>query len=186
MLATGWSAPLNFNTSKVRLEASRRPVPRSPHCISIPQRCDWKDLLQPPTCNGSLKFQYLKGAIGSQARGRGSTPAPQFQYLKGAIGSEHVERFCGHPAPFQYLKGAIGSTPTSGSRKPTSNFNTSKVRLEDFRRKDVRDQCSGFQYLKGAIGRRVGSGSWLAQAAISIPQRCDWKSSSRTARMMSS
>jgi len=58
----------NFNTSKVRLEASQAA----------------------PSAQQVAEFQYLKGAIGSRARGRMGPPPMQFQYLKGAIGSPVV------------------------------------------------------------------------------------------------
>ena len=76
-----------FNTSKVRLEVRQARALLPPVRLSIPQRCDWKCPAAAPSRLRGRRFQYLKGAIGSNL-GLGYSPfCEHFQYLKGAIGS---------------------------------------------------------------------------------------------------
>ena len=57
----------------------------------------------------------------------------------------------------------------------TSDFNTSKVRLEGGEHHQRNGVAGEFQYLKGAIGspETLAAVRWCGH--ISIPQRCDWK-----------
>ena len=194
--------PLNFNTSKVRLEESRVVSAT----LAVPNfntskvrlevfitRIDFPSMSQ---------FQYLKGAIGSNPNVSGEYIRHEFQYLKGAIGSSVPGGSPPSPSKFQYLKGAIGSASRSAPIHRVAPI--SIPQRCDWKRPMSQTTSPAkheFQYLKGAIGRAVqrarspalvpfqylkgaiGSFLWALvrrlREPISIPQRCDWKSAPR-------
>jgi len=127
--------------------------------ISIPRRCDWKayNAVIPP--HSGEYFNTSKVRLEEDARGaampfhRISIPRRCDWKLHG---DEHWVSRCAH-------------------------FNTSKVRLEETSGGGGNGSGEKFQYLEGAIGRLSFHHGGAGPDRISIPRRCDWKTTSEPA-----